>query len=257
MDHVMDHVTKVAQPIAHATAVGLDSSRLPRHVAIIMDGNGRWAKSRTWDRTRGHQQGAEVVRSITTESVKLGIARLTLYAFSSENWSRPPTEIDFLMELLDRFLNNELPTLQENDVRLEAIGSLQRLPLKVRKTLDRIINATAQNKSMVLCLALSYGGRDELTDACRAIAREVQAGRIAPEEITPQTIQSHLYAPHAHDVDVVIRTAGEQRMSNFLPWEATYAEFISVAPLWPDFGIAAYHAALQEFQRRERRFGGV
>ncbi len=245
------------KPQEHAQAVGLDSIRLPKHVAIIMDGNGRWAKSRTWDRTRGHQQGAEVVRTITTESVKLGIERLTLYAFSSENWSRPPSEIDFLMDLLNKFLINELATLQENDVRLEAIGSLHKLPTQVRTTLNRIIAETAHNKSMVLCLALSYGGRDEITDACRAIAQEVLAGHMTPDEITPQTIQSYLYAPHASDVDVVIRTAGEQRLSNFLPWEATYAEYISVDPLWPDFGIAAYHAALLEFQRRERRFGGV
>jgi undecaprenyl diphosphate synthase len=246
-----------AKPAGYARTVGLDPARLPRHVAVIMDGNGRWAKARTWDRTRGHQQGAEVVRTITTESVKLGIQRLTLYAFSSENWARPQREVDFLMSLLDRFLIDELPTLRENDVRLEAIGSLHRLPAKVRTTLDRILAATAGHRAMVLCLALSYGGRDELTDACRAIANEVAAGRLAPNEITPETVQSHLYAPGAADVDVVIRTAGEQRLSNFLPWQATYAEYVSVPPLWPEFDIAAYHGALCEFQRRERRFGGV
>ncbi len=246
-----------AKPHAHAGAVGLDATRMPRHVAIIMDGNGRWAKARTWDRTRGHQQGAEVVRTITTESVKLGIDRLTLYAFSSENWIRPQREIDYLMSLLDKFLSGELPTLMDNDVRLEAIGSLQRLPANVRATLDRTITATAGNRAMVLSLALSYGGRDELTDACRSIAAEVAAGRIAPNEITQETIQAHLYAPRAEDVDLVIRTAGEQRMSNFLPWQATYAEYVSVEPLWPDFGVTAYHAALKEYQARERRFGGV
>lgn len=245
------------KPREHARAAGLDPTRLPRHVAIIMDGNGRWAKARTWDRTRGHQQGADVVRTITTESVKLGIDRLTLYAFSSENWIRPQFEIDYLMSLLDRFLIGELPTLMDNDVRLEAIGSLHRLPANVRATLDRTISATAGNRSMVLSLALSYGGRDELTDACRAIAAEVAAGRIAPNEITQETIQAYLYAPRAEDVDLVIRTAGEQRMSNFLPWQATYAEYVSVAPLWPDFGIPAYHDALREYQARERRFGGV
>ena len=246
-----------SKPREHARAAGVDPTRMPRHVAIIMDGNGRWAKARTWDRTRGHQQGAEVVRTITTESVKLGIDRLTLYAFSSENWIRPQLEIDYLMSLLDRFLIGELPTLMDNDVRLEAIGSLHRLPANVRATLDRTISATAGNRSMVLSLALSYGGRDELTDACRAIAAEVAAGRIAPNEITQETIQAYLYAPRAEDVDLVIRTAGEQRMSNFLPWQATYAEYVSVAPLWPDFGIPAYHDALREYQARERRFGGV
>jgi undecaprenyl diphosphate synthase len=245
------------QPSEHVNAVGLNPARIPRHVAIIMDGNGRWAKSRTWDRTRGHQQGAEVVRAITTESVKLGIARLTLYAFSSENWQRPKAEVAFLMTLLDKFLRGELATLQENDVKLEAIGSLDRLPEQVQNTLRDVMAQTANNKAMVLCLALSYGGRDEITDACRAIAQAVADGTLNPAAITPATIQQYLYAPHAPDVDVVIRTAGEQRLSNFLPWEATYAEFISVAPLWPDFSISAYHAALQEFQRRERRFGGV
>jgi undecaprenyl diphosphate synthase len=246
-----------AKPHEHARAAGLDPTRMPRHVAIIMDGNGRWAKARMWDRTRGHQQGAEVVRTITTESVKLGLDRLTLYAFSSENWIRPQHEIDFLMRLLDQFLAGELPTLMENDVRLEAIGSLHRLPAQVRATLDRILAATAGNRTMVLSLALSYGGRDELTDACRAIAAEVAAGRLTPDQITQETIQAHLYAPGATDVDLVIRTAGEQRLSNFLPWQATYAEYVSVAPLWPDFGIPAYHAALAEYQTRERRFGGV
>jgi undecaprenyl diphosphate synthase len=246
-----------AKPHEHARAAGLDPHGMPRHVAIIMDGNGRWAKARTWDRTRGHQQGAEVVRTITTESVKLGIDRLTLYAFSSENWIRPQREIDYLMSLLDKFLIGELPTLMENDVRLEAIGSLHRLPAQVRATLERTIAAAAGNRTMTLSLALSYGGRDELTDACRAIAAEVAAGRLAPNEITQETVQAHLYAPRAEDVDLVIRTAGEQRLSNFLPWQATYAEYVSVAPLWPDFTIAAYHGALAEYQSRERRFGGV
>lgn len=246
-----------AKPHVHVRSVGLDPTRMPRHVAIIMDGNGRWAKARTWDRTRGHQQGAEVVRTITTESVKLGLERLTLYAFSSENWIRPQHEIDYLMKLLDQFLIGELPTLMDNDVCLEAIGSLNRLPANVRATLDRIITATAGNRTMVLSLALSYGGRDEITDACRAIAAEVAAGRLAPHEITQETVQAHLYAPRAEDVDLVIRTAGEQRLSNFLPWQATYAEYVSVGALWPDFGVTAYHAALAEYQARERRFGGV
>jgi undecaprenyl diphosphate synthase len=242
---------------ARAKAAGLDPKRLPRHVAIIMDGNGRWAKARAWDRTRGHQQGAEVVRSITTESVKLGIERLTLYAFSSENWSRPQREIDFLMTLLERFLRGELATLQENGVRLEAIGSLGRLPGHVRSALDEVRAATAANRNMVLCLALSYGGRDELVDACRALAGEAAAGRLRPADIDAAAVQARLYAPAASDVDVVIRTAGEHRLSNFLIWQATYAEYVSVKPLWPDFSVADYLAALGEYQGRERRFGGL
>ncbi len=238
-------------------AAGLDPARMPRHVAVIMDGNGRWAKARLWDRTRGHERGAEVVRTITTESVKLGIARLTLYAFSSENWSRPKHEVEYLMTLLERFLADELATLQENDVRLEAIGRIDRLPERVRITLDRVRVATAGNRAMVLCLALSYGGRDELVDACRAIADDVATGRLRADQVDAAAFAARLYAPDSGDVDVVIRTAGELRLSNFLPWQATYAEYVSVAPLWPEFDVASYHAALQEFQRRERRFGGV
>jgi undecaprenyl diphosphate synthase len=242
---------------ARAKAAGLDPGRMPRHVAIIMDGNGRWALARAWDRTRGHEQGAVVVRTITTESVRLGIARLTLYAFSSENWSRPRLETDFLMGLLERFLRDELPTLQENGVRLEAIGSLERLPEGVRRALDDSRRATAGNRAMVLCLALSYGGRDELVEACRGIAAAVAAGRMRAEDISAGTVQDHLYAPSASDVDMVIRTAGEMRLSNFLIWQATYAEYVSVAPLWPDFTVADYHAALHEYLARERRFGGL
>jgi undecaprenyl diphosphate synthase len=251
-------------PVAQAAAckaAGLDPARLPKHVAIIMDGNGRWAKSFGWDRTRGHEKGAEAVRTITTDSVKLGVRRLTLYAFSAENWQRPQREIDYLMRLLDNFLKAELPTLQDNGVRLTAIGRLDRLPEHVRATLDGAIAATATNANMILCLALSYGGRDEIVDACKAIAREAAAGRIDPATIDAHTVQAHLYAGKcpfgADDVDVVIRTAGELRLSNFLPWQAIYAEYVSVAALWPDFNAEEYHVALREYQARERRFGGV
>ncbi|MBA2480770.1 MAG: di-trans,poly-cis-decaprenylcistransferase [Planctomycetes bacterium] len=244
-----------------ARSAGLDPARLPKHVAIIMDGNGRWAKGRGWDRTRGHRQGADVVRAITTDSVRLGIRRLTLYAFSSENWSRPQIETSYLMRLLDEFLRGELATLQENGVRLEAIGRLDRLPSDVRATLDATRTATAANRNMALCLALSYGGRDEIVDACRAIARDVAAGRLDPQSVDASAVQARLYAGAcrfgADDVDVVIRTAGESRLSNFLPWQAIYAEYVSVAALWPEFTITDYHAALKEFQARERRFGGV
>jgi len=237
------------------------SKPLPRHVAIIMDGNGRWAKARGWIRSRGHEQGAETVRAITTESVRLGIARLTLYAFSSENWDRPAAEVAVLMGLLKRFLVGELPTLQQNGVRLTAIGRLDRLPTDVRKVLDDTIAATASNPNTILSLALSYGGRDELVDAARALAREVAAGRLAAEAINADALQRHLYGgpcpKGADDVDLVIRTAGERRLSNFMPWQATYAEYVAVEPLWPEFTVAHYHAALAEFQCRQRRFGKV
>ena len=246
---------------AAAKAAGLDPARLPRHVAIIMDGNGRWAKTRGWARTRGHEQGAEVVRAITTESVRLGIARLTLYAFSSENWSRPAAEITVLMALLRRFLENELATLQANGVRLVAIGRLERLPADVRRVLDATIAATAANPNTILSLALSYGGRDELVDAARMLATEAAAGRLRPEDIDGPRFQAALHGrtcpKGADDVDVVIRTAGEQRLSNFLPWQTAYAEYVSAAPMWPEFTVGEYHVALRCFQARHRRFGGV
>jgi undecaprenyl diphosphate synthase len=250
--------TETPAPSAqHARLVGLDPARMPRHVAMIMDGNGRWARSQGWDRTLGHRSGADIVRAITTESVALGISRLTLYAFSSENWSRPRAEVDFLMGLLAQFLRQELPTLMDNGVRLEAIGRLERLPAEVRAILDQTIDAASANKRMTLCLALSYGGREEIADACQAVVRAVAAGELPADAVTPEAIQARLYAPHAPDVDLVIRTAGEQRLSNFLPWQAIYAEYVSVEALWPDFTVARYHDALREFQKRERRFGGV
>jgi undecaprenyl diphosphate synthase len=257
-------VTRAAEPAltsAMAAEPVIDPARIPRHVAIIMDGNGRWAKSRGWIRTRGHERGAETVRAITTESVRLGVKRLTLYAFSSENWSRPAHEVEVLMRLLERFLRQEVPVLQENGVRLQAIGQLARLPERVRRTLDETIAATAANTRMVLSLAISYGGRDELVDAARAIARDVAAGTLAADDVDADAFQDRLYAGRcpfgADQVDLVIRTAGELRMSNFLPWQAIYAEFVSAAAFWPEFTVADYHACLADYQRRERRFGGV
>jgi undecaprenyl diphosphate synthase len=251
----------VQQIAAEAASAGLDPQRLPRHVAIIMDGNGRWAQARGWQRTRGHEQGAEVVRTITTSSVRLGIARLTLYAFSSENWSRPAAEVAVLMALLQRFLIDELPTLIDNGVRLMAIGQLDRLPADVRRTLDHAIAATANHPNTILSLALSYGGRDELVDACRAIAREVAAGRLPVDAIDSAAVQDRLYAgrcPKGADaVDLVIRSAGEHRLSNFLPWQSAYAEYVSLPWHWPEITVERYHHALREFQARERRFGAV
>ena len=242
-------------PAAHARSCGLDPARLPRHLAVIMDGNGRWARKLGWERFLGHRRGADTVRAVTTECVQLGIPRLTLYAFSSENWARPPREIAVLMELLASFLRSELPVMQENNVRLQAIGRLDRLPAEVRSVLDDGLAATAGNSGMILCLALSYGGRDELVDACRALAARAVRGELDPAAIDADAVQAELYA--GDDVDLVIRTAGEQRISNFLPWQAAYAEFISCAPLWPEFTRDDLRACLREYQGRERRFGQV
>jgi len=247
--------TAIHDPAAHARASGLDPARLPRQLALIMDGNGRWARQRGWERFLGHRRGASAVRAVTTECVQLGINRLTLYAFSSENWLRPRREIDVLMALLGEFLVDELPIMQEHNVRLEAIGRLDRLPAAVRTTLDATLAATAGHTGMALCLALSYGGRDELVDACRTLAARVARGELAAESIDAAALQGALYNPH--DVDLVIRTAGEQRLSNFLPWQAAYAEFVACPTLWPDFTVEDLRACLREYQGRERRFGQV
>lgn len=243
--------------LANARAAGLDPARLPRHLAVIMDGNGRWACSRGWERFNGHRRGAEVVRGITTECARLGIPRLTLYAFSSENWLRPRTEVEFLMSLLADFLHRELPTMQDNNIQLHAIGRVDELPESVLRELNAARQATAANTGTVLCLALSYGGRDELVDACRKLAEQAARGDIDPASIDRAAVQNALYAPQAPDVDVVIRTAGERRLSNFLPWQAAYAEYVDHPALWPDFTIADFRTCLLEYQGRERRFGTV
>jgi undecaprenyl diphosphate synthase len=249
--------TATAEPAAYAASHGLDAARLPRHAAIIMDGNGRWARRRGWERILGHRRGTETVRAVTTECVHLGIQRLTLYAFSSENWARPAREVSFLMDLLADFIDSELPTMHEHGVRLTAIGRLARLPGRVRERLDHAIAVTAHNPSTVLCLALSYGGRDELVDACRQLAGRVARGELAPEAIDEAAIQGALYAPQAPDVDVVIRTAAEHRLSNFLPWQSSYAEYVSHPACWPEFTVEDFRACLRDFQGRERRFGAV
>ena len=198
-----------------------------------------------------------MVREVVTESVALGLDYLTLYAFSSENWSRPQTEVDYLMKLLGRFLDSELDTLMENGVRLQAIGELDRLPAKVADKLFDRIEKTAQNDAMTLSLAVSYGSRDELVRACRSIAEKAASGELDPASIDVETIDAHLYDPHAPDVDLLIRTAGEMRISNFLLWQIWYAEYVSVKEYWPSLTISGYHEALREYQSRQRRFGGL
>ena len=251
----MPATSVLSDPHTHARACGLDPARLPQHAAVIMDGNGRWAKRRGWERFLGHRKGTESVRAVTTACVELGIPRLTLYAFSSENWHRPRREVDYLMDLLAEFLRGEIPTMLDNGVRLTAIGQLDRLPAQVVSALDAARSATRDGTATNLCLALSYGGRDELVAACRQLAQRAVRGEIAPESIDAEVLRGALYSPE--DVDVVIRTAGERRMSNFLPWQAAYAEFIDHAALWPDFTRDDFLACLREYQGRERRFGCV
>jgi len=230
---------------------------VPRHVAIIMDGNGRWALGSGFPRIRGHENGVEAVRDTTEAATAWGIEHLTLYAFSVENWQRPRRETKALMRLLQRFLLQELPTLQENGVRLQGFGRLEDLPEEVRQTLREVEEKTAAGTAMTLRLALSYGGRQELADAARRMARAVSAGNLSPEEIDTRTFGDWLYDPGMPDPDLIIRTAGEQRMSNFLLWEASYAEFFTTPVLWPDFRREHLYQALQEYHRRVRKFGRV
>lgn len=232
--------------------------RLPAHVAIIMDGNGRWARQRGYlDRIRGHEAGIESVREATRTSAQLHLKVLTLYAFSKENWRRPKTEIAALMELLRRFLIAERDELMENDIRLRAIGNLDDLPGGARGALDETMRLTAQNGGMQLVLSLSYGGRDEIVRAARKIADQARAGRIDPAKIDESLIDGALDTAGLPDPDLLVRTSGEMRVSNFLLWQIAYAEIFVTPVLWPDFRRRQLLEALADYQRRERRYGGV
>ena len=230
--------------------------KLPRHVAIIMDGNGRWAQRRGLVRTSGHEKGADTIRNITTECARLGLDQLTLYAFSAENWKRPRAEVSFLMRLLKRFLVRERPTMMDNDVRLTAIGRLDDLPAAARAELDRSIEMTAGNGGLNLCLALGYGGRAELVDAMRAIGAKIAAGELRAEDVDEELVSAHLYQPGPHP-DLLIRTAGEMRVSNFLLWQISYAEIYVTEKCWPEFGVEELHAALGDYAGRTRKYGGL
>jgi undecaprenyl diphosphate synthase len=232
-------------------------ANLPQHVAIIMDGNGRWAKQRQLPRVEGHRVGAESARAVVRAAGELGIKYLTLYAFSVENWNRPKDEVDTLMKYLARYLKNEIGELQRNNVRLEAIGQIYRLPEFVQEQLRRTQAALAKNNGLTLILALSYSGRTEIVEAVRAIARKVKAGLIDPEEINEQAVAQHLYTRNYPDPDLLIRTSGEMRISNFLLWQISYTELVVTPTLWPDFRKPQFYAALEEYTRRHRRFGGV
>lgn len=235
----------------------LDSAKVPRHVAIIMDGNGRWAKQHLLSRVKGHEKGAETVRAIVRTSREIGIEFLTLYAFSTENWQRPAKEVDALMRLLKRFLIDEEAELVAQDIRFNVIGQPHRFPQDVQKTIAQVKAATKYNRSMVLNLALSYGGRTEITEMVRAIAAKVAGGDLSAEQITEQTVADHLYTKGLPDPDLMIRTSGELRISNFLPWQIAYSEFAVTATLWPDFTREEFLSIIAEYQNRERRFGKV
>ena len=222
-----------------------------------MDGNGRWARERGWPRLKGHEQGAVNVEPVCEACIAEGVEYLTLYAFSSENWKRPAHEVSGLMLLLERFLADKVAMMNRNGVRLRTVGRTAELPGPVRKRLERAIADTAHNTRLTLTLALNYGGRDEIVDAVRAVAREVAEGNISPDGITAATISGHLYTADMPDPDLLIRTSGEMRLSNFLPWQLTYTELHVTQVLWPDFGPAELRAAIADFGTRDRRFGGA
>ena len=235
----------------------LDPKKLPEHVAIIMDGNGRWAKKRALNRIRGHEEGAESVRTIVRASREIGIRWLTLYAFSEENWKRPKLEIEALMGLLKRFMVSELGEMLENGIRFRVMGRVRKLPGDVQRTLRETVEKTSRNQDMVLTLALSYGGRQELADAVAEIAQKIESGTLSSRDISEETISRHLYAAEMPDPDLLIRTGGEYRVSNFLLWQIAYTEIYTTPTQWPDFRREQYEKALEAYQKRERRFGGV
>ena len=235
----------------------LDVAQLPRHVAIIMDGNGRWAKKRLMNRIKGHEKGVETVRTIVKTCRELKIPALTLYAFSTENWNRPAGEVKALMGLLKRFLAEEEPELLKHQIRLSTIGQLHRLPQDVRAIIERVCAATADSEGMNLNLALSYGGRMEITEMVKEISAKVVSGELALEDIDESVVANHLYTRNMPDPDLMIRTSGEMRISNFLLWQLAYSELFVTPTLWPDFTREELITIFKEYQQRDRRFGNV
>ena len=251
-----DAIARVGTP-ERATLDLIDPERLPRHIAIIMDGNGRWARKRNLPRVEGHRAGIRAVRETLETSARLGLEALTLYAFSTENWKRPRFEVLTLMGLLKEYLRKERATLNEHNLRFRPIGRLQDLDTTVRGELERAVDATRENTGTLFQIALNYSGRLEITEAARALARAAQRGEIETTEIDDSAIERHLYTSGVPDPDLMIRTSGEQRISNFLLWQAAYAEILFCDVLWPDFTTGDLLAAIVDFQRRERRYGGL
>ncbi|MBE6051170.1 MAG: isoprenyl transferase [Clostridium sp.] len=235
----------------------LDMDRIPKHIAIIMDGNGRWAKARKLPRSMGHKAGVETIRKIIKEADKLGVKYMTFYAFSTENWKRPKEEVDALMKLLVQYLRQELEELHRNSVVIKVLGDISRLPDECIKEIERSKERTKNNTGIVMNFALNYGGRDEIIRATKFIAKEVEKGNLNPEDISKETIESYLYTSDMPDPDIIIRPSGEQRLSNFLLWQCAYSEFWYSNINWPDFKEKDLRKAIFDFQNRERRFGGL
>jgi undecaprenyl diphosphate synthase len=233
------------------------AQRVPEHVAVIMDGNGRWATQRGFPRVAGHREGVKAVRRLVRAADAIGLRFVTLYAFSTENWSRPKNEVSMLMALLERTVKAELPDLMARNVRLRVIGRPHGVPLQLRRGMDYVVNETSSNTGLTLLMAFNYGGRDELLDAFRTIAADVQAGVLKPEEISETHVARALYTAEVPDPDLLIRTSGEMRISNFLLWQIAYTELWITPTLWPDFDASDLYRAVAEFQGRTRRFGGA
>ena len=238
-----------------ALQTSIDSKNIPQHLAIIMDGNGRWAKKQGLLRTLGHQKGSSSVREVITGCIKLGIPYLTLYAFSTEHWNRPKFEVDMLMRLLLQSLEKEYEALAKHEIRLNVIGEWDDLPSLVRKRLQHVMTQTQHHTKLTLTLAISYGSRKELVKSVTQIAQKIKNNVISPQEITQTLLQEHLYTHDLPDVDLLIRTSGEQRISNFLLWQIAYAELYFTQVLWPDFTQEHLYQAIEDYQKRERRFG--
>jgi undecaprenyl diphosphate synthase len=236
----------------------IDPARIPRHIAIIMDGNGRWARKHGYiERIKGHEAAVEAVRAAVRSSGELGVEVLTLYAFSQENWQRPAREVSALMRLLERFLRKELPEMQENRVKMIVSGQLDRVPAYVIRALNHNMAETARNTGLIVNLALSYGARQEIVDAARKFAADVRAGKADPDALTPEMFARYFYHPELPDPELLIRTSGEMRISNFLLWQIAYTELVVTPVLWPDFRRVHLLQAIVEYQSRERRFGGI
>jgi undecaprenyl diphosphate synthase len=243
--------------LSSSNVVELDTTKMPAHVAIIMDGNGRWAKKRLLNRINGHEKGSETVRTIVRTCREIGISYLTLYAFSTENWQRPKTEVTALMALLKKFLQSEQEEMVENNIRLQVIGQLDRLPTNVREALNQTMTATREQTGMDLILALSYGGRAEIVRMVQEVAEKIKRGIIDPQAVDEELISAHLYTRDIPDPDLLIRTSGEMRISNFLLWQIAYTELFVTNTLWPDFSKEEFLKILKDFQVRARRFGAV
>ncbi len=233
----------------------IDLNKLPKHIAIIMDGNGRWAKQKGFLRAAGHEEGTTAVRDVVEGCAELGVENLTLYAFSTENWNRPKLEVDTLMRLLVSSLKKEIKTLADNDIKLNSIGNISSLPKKAKRELLDVIEKTASNTRMTLTLALSYGSREEITNCVKQIANKVKSGELSEDTVDESVINEHLYTRNLPDVDLLIRTSGEQRISNFLLWQIAYAELYFTKILWPDYRRENLFEAIYNYQNRERRFG--